>query len=292
MADIAQRRKNIEAIQEIKDTSAKIGLNVSNTFGELTYREAHHHNKQIVKIGQGYCRVYGNYMPWDTTRICVKNFEECSNMCRIQRNCVGFALAQNPEDNWDNCKRGGLGRCVMYSEEYEVNHQMYSSSEVEADHYMKAYDCYRYGENKGFFYFNLSVTREGDPENVEDWSIVLSTQRKDKIRPRPLAAKTGEGSMTYGSVLEKRRGQYRFYFSFTVHWDEYLKSVENENPVVTFEILGDRSWRKKSGRKGIFHGRVLTGHKLLHKLLKHAASNRTIENGHFDFKNNDGVRSN
>merc|ERR1712098_357792 len=166
----------------------------------------------------------------------------------------------------------------------------YASSEIDSDSYVKSYDCYRYGENKGFFYFNMAVTREGDAERVEDWSMVLSTQARGKIRANPLLAKTGENTMTYGALLEKRRGQYSFYFNYTIHFDEYLKSFESEDPVVTFEILGNRTWRKKAGRSGIFHGRVLTGHKLLHKLLLHAASNRSVKNGHFDFKNNDGVQ--
>ena len=69
------------------------------------------------------------------------------------------------------------------------------------------------------------MTREGDSETVLDWSLVLSTQGKQK-----LVAKTGKDTATFGGLFEKYNSTYTYHFNFIVHWDEYLASYENLDP--------------------------------------------------------------
>jgi hypothetical protein len=276
--DIVQRRKDIAEIEALSKDSEQINLNFVNEFGEVNFAPIH--NKQVVKIGQGYCRVIGDYMPWETNRYCVEDFHECSDMCKVHNHCVGFAFANEPSDNWDNCKAKNRGRCIVYSEDAAISHQMYASFTSERDSHTRSYDCYRYGENKGFFYFPLSVTREGDSETVLDWSLVMSTQGKQM-----LVAKTGKGTTTFGGLFEKKNGKYSYYLNFIIHWDEYLASYENLDPVVTFELVGE-------GRTETYHGRVRTGQKIMHGMLEHAVSTRELTAGHFEFSPSDADKYN
>lgn len=203
--------------------------------------------------------------------MCVPSLGHCRKLCEIATDCIGFAIAEEPVDNLNLCKENQHSRCIMYMEAEAIGHQIYSS--MAYDLQSDAYDCYRHGESAGFYYFPLAVSDDRDASAVENWSLVLSTQGDlDRV------SKTGDETRTYGGLFD---GNRKYHFDFSINWLEFMKSIEENDPVLTIELL------EHGVPKTLYKGRALTGHTYLTKMLTHAKSDRKLEDGKFAFSSAD-----